>query len=89
MHRISCIENNIYYYKTAKFAATHNFFDTACVFPELTRASVLEFLFALFSPIENLCYRLIFDLGKSRQKTNIPGKNLSKVVKLQNLAAKC
>jgi hypothetical protein len=38
------------------------------------------------SSIDNLHYRLIFDLGKSRQKTEITGK---KLVKFQDLVAKC
>ena len=33
--------------------------------------------------------RLIFYLSKSRPKNAIPGKNLSKVVKFQNLMEKC
>ena len=35
--------------------------------------------------IDNLYYRLIFD----RVKKHIPGKNLLKVVKFQNLVKKC
>ena len=38
---------------------------------------------------DNLHYRLIFHLGKSRRKNDIFGKNLSKVVKFHNLVAKC
>ena len=42
-------------------------------------------------PMDNLQYRLIFDLDKSMQakKNNIAGKNLIKVVKFRNLVAKC
>ena len=36
--------------------------------------------------MDDLHYRLIFDLGKS---IDTPGKNLLKVVKSQNLVAKC
>ena len=39
--------------------------------------------------MDNLHYRLIFYLDKSRQKNEILGKNLSKVVKFQNLVEKC
>ena len=39
--------------------------------------------------MDNLHYRLISDEGKSRQKNEIPGKNILKVVKFQNLVEKC
>ncbi len=39
--------------------------------------------------IDNSPNRLIFYLDKSRQKKQIPEKNLSKVVKSQNLVEKC
>ena len=40
--------------------------------------------------MDNLHNRLIFDLGKSIQKTKFPKRsNLSKVVKFQNLVAIC
>ena len=38
--------------------------------------------------IDTSPYRLISDLGKSRQRKQIPEKNLSTVVKFQNLVAK-
>ncbi len=39
--------------------------------------------------MDNMHNRLIFDLGKSSQRNEITGKNLSKVIKFENLVAKC
>ena len=39
------------------------------------------------SKMDNLHHRLIFDVGKSMRKNEVPRKNLLKVVKFQNLVA--
>jgi hypothetical protein len=41
------------------------------------------------TPMDNLHYRLIFDLGKSGQSKPNSRKDLLKVVKFQNVVAKC
>ena len=59
-----------------------------------TTKSFLPHLYTSYTPmvqtiIDNSPYRLFFYLDKSRQKKQISEKNLSKVVKSQNLVEKC
>ncbi len=55
----------------------------------IAESTVETVLILLWNPtMDNLHYRLIFDLDKSRRKNEIPGKNLSVGGKFQNMVAK-
>ena len=55
----------------------------------VTKALICAIIYRNNLSMDNLHYRLIFYLDKSRRENEIPGKNLLKDVKFQNLVEKC